>query len=116
LQINQAANANVDNGYLWGRQRKLKIMLARERARSIQEGVKKQKQREKQTDRQKHPITPEVVAVCEAWKAQPSCKAIMAEAKGRCKAIKSLVQMSREAGVDEWATNKYIFKTIRRDK
>ena len=70
----------------------------------------------KQKQRNNHPITPEVVAVCEAWQQQPSCKAIMAEAKARCKQVKSLAQMSREAGVDEWATNKYIFKTIRRDK
>ena len=69
----------------------------------------------KQTDRQKHPITAEVIAVCEAWQKQPSCKAIMAEAKARCRQVKSLVQMSREAGVDEWATNKYIFKTIRKN-
>lgn len=62
--------------------------------------------------KKKHIITEAVVAAAKEWQAQPSAKAIMSEARARCKAIKSLKTIAAEKGIEFWALHKYIFRTI----
>lgn len=57
-------------------------------------------------------ITQAVIDAAKEWQAQPSSKAIMAQARARCKALKTLQATADAHGVDYWAVRKYIFNTI----
>ena len=53
--------------------------------------------------------TDEVIAL---WAAQPTASSIMKEARARCKELKSLAQLCKEKGVDEWSVKKRVYHTM----